>query len=139
LDHVGPASRTFCVALVARRTGSLPRNVDGPAAGTANRAGCRPMYSAVLYQLKSKVKLLRLTSRHPHLLHLVPARRLVRLGHQFPLRPLGSDGDLALDNLAALPPPRASALVGLALLAVPFMWCHDTQRLHLPREAVIAL
>jgi hypothetical protein len=42
----------FGVALVARRASSLPRDVDGPAAGTANRTGHRPIYSAALYQLK---------------------------------------------------------------------------------------
>jgi hypothetical protein len=52
LDRVSPASCAFCVALVARLAGSLPRNINGLAAGTANCAGRRPMYSAVFYQLK---------------------------------------------------------------------------------------
>jgi hypothetical protein len=52
LDHNGLASRTFCVALVARFAGSLPRDVDAPCTSTANRAGRRPMYSTALYQLK---------------------------------------------------------------------------------------
>jgi hypothetical protein len=51
-DRVGSASLTFGVALVVWRDGSLPRDVDGPAAGTANRAGRRPTYSAALCQLK---------------------------------------------------------------------------------------
>jgi hypothetical protein len=52
LDRVASPYCTFCVTLVTRRAGSLPREVDSPAVGTANRTSRRPMYSAVLYQLK---------------------------------------------------------------------------------------
>jgi hypothetical protein len=42
---------------------------------------------------KSKVKLLRLTSGCPYLLHLVSTQRLIRLQHQLPPGPLMGDGD----------------------------------------------
>jgi hypothetical protein len=50
--RVDSVSHAFCIALVAHLASSLPRDVDSPATGTANRAGRRPTYLAVLYQLK---------------------------------------------------------------------------------------
>jgi hypothetical protein len=49
------------------------------------------------------------------------------------------DGDLTLDDFPAPPPPRASALVHLALFAAPLMWSRDAFRLHLPSETPVAL
>jgi hypothetical protein len=56
LDCVGSASRTFCVALVARRDGSpLACKVNGPGTSTLSLAGRRPTYSAAFYELQSEV------------------------------------------------------------------------------------
>jgi hypothetical protein len=51
-ERVSSASLTFGVTLVVRHDSSLPHDVDGPAIGTVNCAGHRPMYSAAFYQLK---------------------------------------------------------------------------------------
>jgi hypothetical protein len=49
LDRTGSASRTFCIALVTRLAGSLPRDVGASSAGTVNHAGRRPMNSAAFH------------------------------------------------------------------------------------------
>jgi hypothetical protein len=48
-DRDGPASFAFGVALVILHDGSRPRDVGASGAGTVNRAGRRPMNSAMFH------------------------------------------------------------------------------------------
>jgi hypothetical protein len=49
------------------------------------------------------------------------------------------DRDIALDDFSTLPPPRASALIGLALLAAPFVWGRDALWFRLLCETSVTL
>jgi hypothetical protein len=47
-------SFTFCVTLVIQHDGALDCDINGSGPRTLSLAGCRPMNSAVLYQLQVK-------------------------------------------------------------------------------------